>query len=253
MGFSTYEARAYIGLLKQNPVTGYALSKISGVPRSRIYETLDRLISRGYAMAIRTDPVEYSPLAAKELIVQLQEQFDGAISTLDTELQQFTAVLPGESIWNLRGREAIMQRIHSMIHNARSSVYIVGWGEVLQDLRLDLEMADQRGVRTVVISCGEFEISSGKHYRHAFERELVSTCDSSINITVDGKEVLIGQTQPVETCEAAWSHSQALIEVSEEYIRHEVYLHKIIKRLGETQADSLREALMEGLQEVPHS
>jgi hypothetical protein len=66
-------------------------------------------------------------------------------------------------------------------------------------------------------------------------------------------EVLVGQLEPAETCQAAWSHSPALILVTEEYIRHEVYLHKIIARFGPTMAAELKVALMEGLQEVPHS
>lgn len=31
-GFSQYECKAYIGLLKHSPVTGYEISKRSGVP-----------------------------------------------------------------------------------------------------------------------------------------------------------------------------------------------------------------------------
>jgi hypothetical protein len=93
----------------------------------------------------------------------------------------------------------------------------------------------------------------GKHYHHAFEKDLVQGCDNSLNVVVDGMEVLVGQTLPPETCQAAWSHSAALITVTEEYIRHEVYLHKIIERFGEKQAAGLREALGEGLREVPYA
>ncbi|MBN1935168.1 MAG: TrmB family transcriptional regulator, partial [Anaerolineae bacterium] len=32
IGFSEYEAKAYIALLRENPITGYQLSKLSGVP-----------------------------------------------------------------------------------------------------------------------------------------------------------------------------------------------------------------------------
>ena len=40
LGFSQYECKAYIGLLKHSPVTGYEVSKQTGVPRSMIYEVL---------------------------------------------------------------------------------------------------------------------------------------------------------------------------------------------------------------------
>jgi len=253
LGFSTYEARAYLGLLKQNPITGYQLSKLTGVPRSRVYETLERLTAKGYAVMLRTEPAEYSPLAVSELLAHLQEQFTGTLSTLETELRKVLTAPTTESIWNLRGRADILQRARTMVSRAQESVYLVGWGVSLRELQPELEAAAVRGVRIVMISCGGNAPPIGAHYQHAFESELVQQCDTSINVVVDGMEVLVGQIEPAETCQAAWSHSAALILVAEEYIRHEVYLHKIIERFGASMSDELKGALAEGLQEVPHS
>ena len=46
IGFSEYEAKAYLALLGASPVTGYQLSKDSGVPRSMIHEVLGKLTAR---------------------------------------------------------------------------------------------------------------------------------------------------------------------------------------------------------------
>ena len=46
LGFSGYEARAYISLLKNNPITGYELAKHSGIPPSKIYEVIGKLLER---------------------------------------------------------------------------------------------------------------------------------------------------------------------------------------------------------------
>ena len=43
LGFSEYEACAYQALLQQNPVTGYELAKVSGIPRPNIYPILQKL------------------------------------------------------------------------------------------------------------------------------------------------------------------------------------------------------------------
>jgi sugar-specific transcriptional regulator TrmB len=253
LGFSTYEARVYLGLLKQNPITGYQLSKLTGVPRSRIYETLERLTAKGYAVMLQSEPAEYSPLAVQELLAHLQEQFDGTLSTLETELRKVMAAPTAESIWNLRGREDILRRAQTMISQAQESIYLVGWGDSLRPMQPELEAAAGRGVRIVMISCGENAPRVGRHYQHAFEAELVQQCDTSLNVVVDGMEVLVGEIEPAETCQAAWSHSPALILVTEEYIRHEVYLHKIIERFGSSMSAELKDALAEGLREVPHT
>lgn len=252
LGFSMYEARAYIGLLKQNPVTGYQLSKVSGIPRSRIYETLDRLAARGYAISIQSDPVAFKPLAAKELLSQLQDKFDSTLSMLDKELSQFENDNRMESTWNLRGRDAILERARLMISRAEESVYLVGWADTLHALQPALEERVKKGCRVVVISCGDFSMDGVSQYRHAFESTLVDSCDNSLNVVVDGMEVLVGSVSPEDTCEAAWSRSPALIQITEDYIRHEVYLHKIIERFSLSQAGPLRTALSSGLSEIPH-
>ncbi len=51
LGLSTYQAEAYFALLLESPLTGYKLSKISSVPRSRIYETIEKLIAKGLVLS----------------------------------------------------------------------------------------------------------------------------------------------------------------------------------------------------------
>jgi len=252
LGFSVYEARAYIGLLKQNPVTGYQLSKVSGIPRSRIYETLDRLAARGYAISVQSDPVTFKPLAARELLAQIQDKLDSSLSLLDKELTLLETDNPTESTWNLRGREAILERVRLMVSRAEKCVYLMGWADTLSAIQPELEHCASKGCRIVVISCGDFSMDGISQYRHAFESALVDSGDYLINVVVDGKEVLIGSVTPEDTCEAAWSRSSALIQLTEDFIRHEVYLEKIIERFSLSQAGPLRLALGSGLREVPH-
>lgn len=252
LGFSTYEARAYLALLQQSPATGYQLSKLSGVPRSRVYETLERLVAKGYAVALQAEPAEYAPLPADQLLAQLQGHFDDTLTVLETEIEKLATTSQPESIWTLQGRATILSRSRGMIARAQESVYLVAWAQTIREVQAELEAAAARGVRIVVVSCGEIDLAVGSHYRHAFQEHLVCSGDSSINLVVDGAEVLIGETLPADACRAAWSRNEGLILITEEYVRHEVYLHEIIARLGTTKADTLRTAFAEGLAQVPH-
>ncbi|MEP6988157.1 MAG: helix-turn-helix domain-containing protein [Chloroflexota bacterium] len=47
IGFTEYEATVYLALLRENPATGYQISKTSGVPRAMVYDALSRLHTRG--------------------------------------------------------------------------------------------------------------------------------------------------------------------------------------------------------------
>jgi sugar-specific transcriptional regulator TrmB len=252
LGFSAYEAGAYLALLREKTATGYQISRVSGIPRSRVYETLERLVAKGYAVILQAEPVQYAPLEAKQLLERLQERFDGTVSSLETELENIGAGAEPESIWNLQGQEAILKRAQAMIGKARESIYLVAWAQLIHEVQPGLEAAIERGVRVLVISCGEITGVPGIHYSHAMEGHIVCQDDSSINLVMDGAEVLLGETRPADRCRGAWSRNGGLIHITEEYIRHEVYLHKIIGRLKGTAADELGKAFVEGLQEVPH-
>lgn len=52
-GFTEYEAKTYLALLREHSATGYRLSKKSGVPRSMVYEALGRLHARGAVLETR--------------------------------------------------------------------------------------------------------------------------------------------------------------------------------------------------------
>ena len=43
LDFTEYEAKAYLALLKDSPLSGYAVALHSGVPRSKIYEVLSNM------------------------------------------------------------------------------------------------------------------------------------------------------------------------------------------------------------------
>ena len=51
LGFSEYEARAYLALLQRSPLNGYELAKVSGLPRANTYAVLQKLRNAGRSCA----------------------------------------------------------------------------------------------------------------------------------------------------------------------------------------------------------
>jgi hypothetical protein len=57
LGFTEQEARAYQALLQHNPVTGYELAKVSGIPRPNTYPVLeDHLAPTTHPVLAEVDP-----------------------------------------------------------------------------------------------------------------------------------------------------------------------------------------------------
>src|SRR3546814_15562141 len=47
LGFTEYEARVYVQLLRQSPATAYEIAKAASVPRPNTYHALEALAKRG--------------------------------------------------------------------------------------------------------------------------------------------------------------------------------------------------------------
>ena len=79
LGFTSYEARAYVSLLEHNPVTRYELSKNSGVPRSAIYSVIHKLEELGAVNMHSSEPEKYVPLPPEQLFDLLNRQFNNIL------------------------------------------------------------------------------------------------------------------------------------------------------------------------------
>ncbi len=87
IGFTEYEAKVYLALLKDHPATGYQLSKQAGIPRSMVYEALGRLDVRG--AVLKTEEAKatlYRPMPPDALLDRLAEEHERRTETLRREL-----------------------------------------------------------------------------------------------------------------------------------------------------------------------
>ncbi|KFN01554.1 sugar-specific transcriptional regulator TrmB family protein [Bacillus clarus] len=83
LGFSQYEYKAYIGLLKHYPATGYESSKQTGVPRSMMYEVLDKLVDKGAVHFVPSELVKYVPVSEGKLVDRMRKNFEKSFDFLD--------------------------------------------------------------------------------------------------------------------------------------------------------------------------
>ena len=74
LGLSAYEAKAYFALLSESPLTGYKLSKVSGVPRSRIYETIEKLTAKGLVLTQEGDTTLLIPVSLESFLEKKEKE-----------------------------------------------------------------------------------------------------------------------------------------------------------------------------------
>jgi len=243
IGFSEYEAKAYVALLRKNPVTGYELSKLSGVPRSMIYEVVGKLTARGAAMMLRTgSATKYAPIPADEFLDQLQREHLALVVSLKDELSVFASAPDLEYVWNLEGRENIMSKAMEMIDQAETRVYLALLPATFPTLQPALEDAIQRGVRVAIYTTGDIDLSGGQMVVAPLSEEALTQVGGlGLILVADGQEVLIGEWLTETQARASWTSSPLLVFIAEHHLRTDLYLPQVLALLGDRALDIIQE------------
>jgi sugar-specific transcriptional regulator TrmB len=243
IGFSEYEAKAYVALLRESPVTGYQLAKASGVPRSMIYEVLGKLTARGAAMTLRKEgSTQYAPVPAGEFLTQLQREQDALIGALEEELGGLDAVSDLEYVWNIEGHENVMAKAREMIEQARERIYLSLLPATFPALRDALQRAIGRGVRVVVYSTGELDLPGGRVIANPMPEEVQERVEGLwLVLVVDAEEVLVAELLTENRARASWTGSPLFVLIAEHHLRTDLYLPRVLSLLGEQALSLIQE------------
>ncbi|MEA3338482.1 MAG: helix-turn-helix domain-containing protein [Chloroflexota bacterium] len=243
LGFSEYEAKAYIALLRESPVTGYQLSKTCGVPRSMIYEVLGKLTARGAAMTLRKgNSTQYAPVPADEFLDQLQREHEELTLSIKDDLADLASPADLEYIWNIEGHDNIIAKAIEMLGQARTSVYLALVPVTFPALRLTLEKAIGRGVRVVLYTTSGIDLAGCRVVvAHVSEETLGQARGLGLILVIDGEEVLIGEWLTANQARASWTSSPLLVFIAEHHLRTDLYLPKILSLLGDRALDIIQE------------
>jgi sugar-specific transcriptional regulator TrmB len=243
IGFSEYEAKAYVALLRENPITGYQLAKLSGVPRSMIYEVLGKLTARGAAMTLRKEgSTQYAPVPADEFLDQLQREHEELVDALRGGLANLDATSDLDYVWSIEGHENIMAKAEEMIDQTMQRIYLSLLPATFPTLRPALGRAIDRGVRVVVYSTEDLNLPGGRVVANPVPEAAQERVEGLwLVLVVDGAEVLIGELLTENQARASWTGSPLFVFVAEHHLRTDLYLPQVLALLGDRALELIQE------------
>lgn len=236
--FTESEAKVYITLLQNGSCTGYEASKLSGVPRSKIYNILEILINRG---ALVTSDGEKTILYRAEPISRLKNlikiNVEDSLKELEKEALRFQSPKDDERIWHLSDYKSIINKCLEMVQQAKNKVLVQIWIDDLDDRLaecLNQKMDEMNSVLVVLYDYSEkYRTNLKKFYRHGFEKEKMSDIGHRwITITCDGKEMIYALIRNSMVSEAIYTKNESMIFFADEYIYHDAYCLRLIERFG---------------------
>ena len=244
LGFTKYEAQVYLSLISKHPLNGSQLSRLSGVPRANIYNTLDGLKARDIVMEVGKGL--YAAIPVQELTRRLRIERDQDLSVLRDMAQKVKAQTNQEYVWTLTGNSQVMAKVREMIERATCELFIRFFPEEGEQLESELKEAERRGVTIKYVSLGppplEFDYQV-VHYEHKSLTKMIG--GRSLEMVADQREVITGclREGADEETVAAWTQNQWLTFSIRDAIRHDfyhVYLYKV-HELGEQLSEREKE------------
>lgn len=241
-GMSGYEAKAYVALLSAGgPLNGYEVAKQSTVPRSTVYETLGKLVSRGAAFEVQgpSGGAEYVALPAEAFVARLRRELSGTVDGLAEALPALGGPREAYLVQHVHGADRVADRAVDVIEGARGNIFASLWPADAERLRPALASAVDRGVDVSMIVFGELDEPVGRVYEHRFSSPdvVLSRLGRRIfTVVADHDAVLIGGHDRSDVW-GMWSDDPAVAMVAAEYVRHDIALQLIAGKLGDAGLD----------------
>jgi len=243
VGFSQYEARAYLALLKRSPVNGHELSRNAGVPPSKIYETLGRLRNKGAVLAYESEPTLYSPVPYSELLARMRQDVEGTFRNLEKGFEGLAPEYDAGLTWSVTGVGNVVDLMARAVGRAQESVFAALWDAELAALASPLREAHDRGIELQVAIYGGFKLGVPNAYDLTLcgtsARERLGGRRLTV-VVVDRKEAVVAELTDGGSGEGIRTENRVMSLLATEYVKDEIIGMTLIDELGEERYWALR-------------
>ena len=236
LGFGQYESQVYLALLQQPSVTGYELAKHSGVPASKIYAILNKLISKELVQIVDSEPKKYIPQPPQEILSRLKGDFLQTVEALQDKLENLYVkeTTANNHIFNLSGRAQIIRKVLDFIDNSQKTLWLSVWDEEVDEIASSLREADKRGVELHIVHFGKKVLQTGQEYIHGREHHIrVQRGGRRIALIADDQKVILGHFLEDGSSNAAWTTNKGLVLLAKDYVIHDIYTIRFAEKFGE--------------------
>ncbi len=232
VGLGENEAKAYLTLLKNHPINGYALSKHSGIPRSKVYEVLENLKTKQMVFEQEEGKSKtYSPMEPEFFVRRTREVYDKTISVIDNYTQRVFKSEAAHGVRVIKGKKDIVEFIALLLRSAGERVSLSIWEEDIGHFQDEIDEVLGRGVKLRGIFFGEESPYSQLINHRRCKRVFTEKKERHIVLIVDNNAVVSGVLSRGEESQVTWTNDPGFVELSEDYIIHDISLNKLLLQM----------------------
>ena len=160
LGLTEYESKTLATLFKMREAEAPAISRLAQVPKTRVYDVLDKLVEKNLVIEIRGRPKRYRGIEAKKVFDSLIERKKSDLQQLQKNVAGIGQILagqakdePGETVMKVKDRHDFERILAQEISRAKNS--LVAFSEVTDKehvLREAIEAAGKRKVNIKLVN-----------------------------------------------------------------------------------------------------
>lgn len=213
-GLTGQESTIYRELLKKGSMTGYEVSKETGISRSNAYSSLSGLVEKGAAYLVEGEATRYTP-------VDISEFTGNALKRMQEIAKRLVADAPKpeektEGYITISGTAHIKDKVRNMLMACEHRVYVMAESTVLEEFRGELERLALEEKKVVILSD-----------KTDFPGTIVYETDpqeGQLRLITDSSFVLTGSLANKETDTCLYSAQTNLVSVMKEALKNRITL-----------------------------
>lgn len=213
-GLTRQEAQIYSTLLLHGQMTGYEVSKETGISRSNVYAALSALVEKGAAYLIEGESTKYTPVAIKKFTENVLSDLRRKAKNLEKNAPQ--QLVQQEGYITILGSENIRNKIREMLNSTELRLYILAPGKIISEFDAELQELITAGKKVVILS-DNYKLKGAKIYETKPE-------EGQLRFITDSAYVLTGELTGSTHDSALYSGQQNLVSVMKEALKNKIIL-----------------------------
>ena len=150
LGLTEYEARCFVALTRLPHGTAKEVAKVADIPRSRVYETMDRLRDRGLVEFQEGEPRTFQSVSLDAAVRTLRKEYESHVETVEQTLRRMEPVYKEtqQAVWAISDHEQVTERVVDLVADATDELVMIVLDDALlsEEVLAAVEDADERDV-----------------------------------------------------------------------------------------------------------
>lgn len=124
LGLTDYEARCFVALTRIPHGTAKEVAQVADIPRSRVYETMERLHQRGLVEIQQGEPRTFQNVPIDTALRLLQREYESYFETVEQKLRALEPAYKErqQAVWAISNHEAVTERVLHLIEDATDEI-----------------------------------------------------------------------------------------------------------------------------------